>query len=136
MGVKMKFGPTFGSELVAAGIAPVLSWDPATGEVLGTDKLSTTDRAKLAMVMQAHDPTRQRVPPVLTKVQLIRALRQSGLDVAFKAALAAAGPDVHDDYEAMANVPRADGLVTVVLGQIMGLNARAIDNLWRTGEHL
>lgn len=55
------FGPAFLSELRAAGVAKV-SWDVTTGEIYGRDALTDQERATLAAVIAAHDPTRQ--PPL------------------------------------------------------------------------
>lgn len=52
----MKFGPTFGNELIAAGLGNGLAW--TSEDLFGRDSLSPADQAKLDAVIAAHDPTK------------------------------------------------------------------------------
>jgi len=53
------FGPTFGDEVVAAGLggAPI-SWTES--EIFGREKLTSQQNTTLTGVMTTHDPTKQR----------------------------------------------------------------------------
>lgn len=55
----MKIGPSFPSELVAAGISPVgILWDANTGALFFQPNVSAADQTKAAAVLAAHDPTK------------------------------------------------------------------------------
>lgn len=57
------FGPTFASELEAAGLAGLpFSWNINSGEFFGREDLTDEQNATLDGVIAAHDPTKQ-LPP-------------------------------------------------------------------------
>jgi hypothetical protein len=53
------YGPTFGDELVAAGLGGLpISWSPY--DLSGRENLTPTQNTQLDAVIAAHDPTKQR----------------------------------------------------------------------------
>lgn len=57
----MKYGPTFGTELIAAGCNNGLSW--SQDELYGYDALPDEQKLLVDAVIAAHDPTKQDPPP-------------------------------------------------------------------------
>src|SRR4051794_3167066 len=55
-------GPTFGDEIIAAGLGGLpIGWAP-DGRITGREKLTAAQNSKLDAVIAAHDPTKQLVP--------------------------------------------------------------------------
>lgn len=53
-------GPTFLEELRAAGLDNLpISWDAASGTILGRDRLTPAQNTALDAVLAAHDPKKQ-----------------------------------------------------------------------------
>ena len=71
----MKIGPSFASELEAAGLmgAP-FSWSPEEGRIEGRDNLTAAQNATLDTVIAAHDPnTPDPMTPAIIAETAIRA---------------------------------------------------------------
>lgn len=58
-----KIGPSFPSELAAAGVPNAVAWDTATGALTRCLGVSDADFAKAEAVLAAHDPTKPAPTP-------------------------------------------------------------------------
>jgi hypothetical protein len=58
----MLLGPTFGNELIAAGLGGLPLGVSSDGRITGREKLTDAQNSKLDAVIAAHDPTKQLVP--------------------------------------------------------------------------
>jgi hypothetical protein len=59
-----QLGPTFGSELDAAGILTLpISWGATDDTIQGRENITTAQNATLDGVIAAHDPTKPYIPP-------------------------------------------------------------------------
>jgi hypothetical protein len=97
----MIFGPTFGSEVIAAGLGglPICWGDDGQ---LTSSGLTDAQQATLAAVAAAHDPTKKIVPQSISALQARRSLRAKGLYdsvVALVHGAAAVNPDVQDSFD-------------------------------------
>lgn len=55
-------GPTFGDELIAAGLGGLpIAWSP-DGRIAGREKLTAAQNTALDAVIAAHDPSKKMVP--------------------------------------------------------------------------
>jgi hypothetical protein len=82
-----QLGPTFGAELVAAGLAGLpIDWGDSDAGIAGRQLLTAEQNAALDAVIAAHDPARaaRRLVP---KSLVIERLHQAGLLAAARAAL-------------------------------------------------
>jgi hypothetical protein len=67
-------GPTFGDEVIAAGLGGLpFSWGP-DGDIQGRERLTPEQNATLDEVVAAHDPTKTAVPPTISDRQFYQAL--------------------------------------------------------------
>ena len=56
-----QLGPTFGDEVIAAGLGGLpLAWGATDDTITGRDQLTTEQNTTLDGVIAAHDPTKQR----------------------------------------------------------------------------
>jgi hypothetical protein len=95
------FGPTFASEIIAAGLGglPIVWGDD--GKITSSG-LTADQQTKLQAVVAAHDPTKKIVPQSISALQARRALRQKGLYDSVAALVhgaAAVNPDVQDSFD-------------------------------------
>jgi hypothetical protein len=68
------FGPTFGDEVIAAGLGGLpFAWG-TDGDITGRENLSAEQNATLDDVVAAHDPSKTAVPPQVSKRQYYQAL--------------------------------------------------------------
>jgi len=68
------FGPTFGDEVLAAGLGGLpFAWTPY-GEINGRENLTIEQNATLDGVVAAHDPTATAVPHDISERQFHQAL--------------------------------------------------------------
>lgn len=64
------FGPTFGEEVIAAGLGGLpFAWSPF-GKITGRERLTAAQNATLDAVIAAHDPTKQLI--VYLPLNLVR----------------------------------------------------------------
>jgi hypothetical protein len=67
-------GPTFGDEVIAAGLGGLpFSWGP-DGDIQGRERLTPEQNSTLDGVVAAHDPTKTAVPPQISDRQFYQAL--------------------------------------------------------------
>ena len=56
-------GPTFGDEVIAAGLGGLpFSWGATSDDIFGRENLTSEQNATLDGVIEVHDPTKQIVP--------------------------------------------------------------------------
>jgi hypothetical protein len=68
------FGPTFGDEVIAAGLGGLpFSWTP-TGEIFGRENLTSEQNTTLDGVIAVHDPTLTAIPQQVSERQFHHAL--------------------------------------------------------------
>lgn len=80
----MKIGPTFGAEVIAAGLGGLpFSWIP-DGAISGRRALSKEQNAALDAVIAAHDPTKPLPRPKSPEERLLDALIAEGVEPAEK----------------------------------------------------
>src|SRR5262245_50977861 len=73
------FGPTFGDEVIAAGLGGLpFSWMPSDGTIEGRENLTTEQNSMLDSVIAAHDPTKTAVPQGITLRQFYQELYREG----------------------------------------------------------
>ena len=70
------------------------------------------------------------VPDEVTRLQIMRELRNRGLAAAFKKALAAADEDTREDWELAVSVRRDDPMAAA-FGRALELGEDGLDDLWR-----
>lgn len=64
-----KFGPTFGDEIIAAGLADAITW--SADEVFGRDDLTAAKKKKLDAVIAAHDATKEPTVRVISTLEFM-----------------------------------------------------------------
>lgn len=155
------FGPTFRSELTAAGVGG-LPFVVQTMNVVFSSTISAADRAKVMAVIQAHDPTKtlpaiapdcQSLPWWRTALKLWTRTDSSGavvsrfsdIDLAIKALETATGADgspnialqrqgilAREQFDYASSVIRDD---LMKLAPAFGFNAADVDeSLWRADQ--
>ena len=87
-----QLGPTFGDELVAAGIPLRLAWGPTDDLISGRENLSAEDNARLDEVIAAHNPALTPVPPEISRRQFYQAAAELGYITQDEAKQAMADP--------------------------------------------
>jgi hypothetical protein len=128
-------GPTFGAEVVAAGLGGLAFTWGTDGVVSGRESLTPAQNAALDAVIAAHDPTKTLVPSSVSPLQARRALRQQGLLDKVTAAVAAATPDLQDAWSYAGEIRRDSAALKQVATQL-GLTSSAIDDLFRLAATL
>ena len=131
MGLNVKvLGPSFESEMRAAGLAGLpFSWG-SDGSFCGLENLSPEDAAKLQAVVDAHDPTKTPVPYMVTAKQARLALLAAGLLTSVEAAVKAAGGATQINWDYANEVHRDADLISAI-GKSLGLTDAAIDLLFQ-----
>lgn len=103
----MTIGPTFGDELVAAGLGGLpIGWSESGGIISGLEALPEAQQTAVLAVLAAHDAARRPVGTV-SKVAIIRRLQAAGK---FNAALTAlkADPLLYELWSAMLEIRSDD----------------------------
>jgi hypothetical protein len=66
-----QLGPTFGDEVITAGLGELIGWGPTDDTISNRENLTAGQNATLDGVIAAHDPSKQVVPePVPANVVL------------------------------------------------------------------
>lgn len=144
----MTLGPTFGDEVVAAGLGGLpFSWD-ASGQVFGRENLTAAQNVTLDAVIAAHDPTKQPPPSVTSDRQFFQQLAVQGTITQDEAIAAVATGTLPASMVALVNSLPLDQQFSAnmllkgatsfershpmvpVLGQLYGWNAAQLDALW------
>src|SRR5947207_10084995 len=90
-------GPTFASELVAAGLGGLpIVWHRDKGIIEGRDALTAAQQAALDQVVAQHDPNKRPVPQEITKAQMLLWLLSIGKTQADVLAAINTIPDARD----------------------------------------
>lgn len=89
-----KIGPSFASELAAAGVPNAVAWNTATGALTRCLDVTDADYAKAEAVLAAHDSTKPgpavtQAPYGILKMDIVSRMTDSELD-RFDAALTSA----------------------------------------------
>lgn len=131
----MTFGPTFGDELIAAGLGGLpFSWC-GDGSTHGAEALTPSQQAALQAVIAAHDPTKRPVPQSVTPLQGRLALLSANLLDQATVAVTAAGGAALLTWEYASIWDRNDPLI-MQLGAALGLTSSQIDQLFTTASTL
>lgn len=122
-------GPSFSQELERAGLLNCgLSWTSA-GAIYGKENLTTEQKTKLQQVLDAHDPTKPRIPEQVTAAQARVSLHRANLLNAVKSAVEQAGGEIEIWFE-YATEWRRDSQHIAALSAGLGLTSEQIDNLF------
>jgi hypothetical protein len=138
-----KIGPTFESELKAAGVPSAVAWNAESGILYRCLGVSDADFAKAEAVLTAHDPTKPApaappvVPTMVTNYQGRAALVQAGLFDKADAAIRGADQTVAANKLALqawdyANNFYRDSAFISGVASILGLKPADIDALFVT----
>ena len=125
------------AELAAIGIYPV-AIDPAAPDYPYsiTDETATFDAENARVVLsRTYTALSVPLPSSVTKLQLIRALREAGHKTAFDTELAAASADTQEDWSLAVRIATDDPLITT-FATALGLDADARDALLRRAAEL
>lgn len=101
-----QLGPTFGDEVIAAGLGGLpFSWGATSDDIFGRENLTDEQNTTLDGVIEAHDPTKQPppVPDALAEAQRANARLDAGIEAATETAKA---------IERLPNMPAKTGEVT------------------------
>jgi hypothetical protein len=135
MSMAVVLGPTFGAEVIAAGLGGLpFAWG-TDGGISGRESLTPAQNATLDAVIAAHDPSKAAVPSAVSPLQARRALRQSGLLDKVTAAVATATPDLQDAWSYAGEIRRDSAALKQVATQL-GLTSSAVDDLFRLAATL
>lgn len=150
-------GPTFSSEVIAAGLEGLhFAWSE-DGIMFGAD-LSPSDRTRIEVAIEAHDPTKvaPKLLPDISDRQFAQVLALDGVITKAEAKAWAARGDLPDRLEEVlleipeegdqrfsaemllssaTNYDRGHPLVPA-LGALLGYDAAALDDLWTRGAAL
>lgn len=122
-------GPSFAGELQAAGLTGLpFTWG-SDGTFNFDPAMSQQQINAVMVVYEAHDPSKPAVPYAVTKLQLVRALRNQGKEDQFRAALEAAPAQIQSDWQDAIEISRHDPLV-IAFSQGLGLSNAEVDTLF------
>lgn len=147
-------GPTFGNDVIEAGLGGLpFAWTE-DGVFTGRELLTELQNAALDAVIDAHDPSAMPPPSEISDRQFFQQLAVDGL-ITEAEALDAVGPGVipasmdgliddlppEQQFSARMLVRGATTFlrnhpVTQLIGQLYGLSSAQIDTLWRNASHL
>jgi hypothetical protein len=131
-----KFGPHFGDELIAAGLADGIAFNLEAGQIFGADDWPDNKKARLQALIDAHDP--DNPPPVVTtRTATVEAMAElvvteyevTGVDTAVN--IGAAFPLTPDYYVVYFLTPQPDAAYLAFV-QSPGFN---VDVTWREPDY-
>ncbi|PWT90374.1 MAG: hypothetical protein C5B54_07275 [Acidobacteria bacterium] len=153
-------GPTFGDELMAAGLAGIpIAWGPDVVSITGRENLTPAQNNTLNSVIAQHDPTKTAVPAIISRRQFFQAAamsvgarpamitREEALDAmrhgAIPPQMQAGLNTLPDDQKFAAEMlfsganefERHHPLVQK-FGEIMGMTSLQLDDVWRSAATL
>lgn len=129
------FGPTFGSELVAAGCSSAVATWGTDGSLVYVPGATPDQMTTVQRVIAAHDPTKQIVPSTVTNYQARTILIQRGLIAEVDAAIRGADQTVQANQIALAawdyanTFNRTDPLISA-MAQVLSLSSADVDALF------
>ena len=129
------FGPTFGSELVAAGCSSAVATYGSDGTLNYVPSATPDQIAAVQKVVAAHDPTKQIVPSSVTNYQARSVLIQQGFLAKVDAAIRGADQTVQANQIALAAWDyanafyRTDPLIAA-MAQVLSLSSADVDALF------
>jgi hypothetical protein len=126
------FGPTFVSELQAAGLTGLpFSWDAATGVITGRENLTTQQNATLTAVIAAHDSNKTAVPQTVSSMQAKVALSRAGLLTSVQTWVNSQSAETQLVWNTATTFSRNSGII-LAGASALGLSSAQLDALFIT----
>jgi hypothetical protein len=128
-------GPTFGDEVIAAGLGGLpFSWDKDTS-LIDMSRLTADQIGTLNSVIAAHNPNATVVPKTVSPRQARLALNANGLLDKVTTAVASSDKATQLTWEFATEIDRNSQLIAT-LGSQLGLTPAQIDALFIQAAHL